>query len=212
MSKRIESVFYGKDRELLPLLLEFYGNPPGTLRDVSANTRKMWKSVDLSQWEVLFYDIDEAVSPDVVTSWDALPDDDSSVDVLVYDPPHLPVAAASPKSLQRFAAEYGLNYGPDADGIQDTHTGFLGEASRVLTPDGIALCKIKDYVHNHKYQWNLASLLLQAEKAGLTPCDLIIKRDPSGGSLKSSRWVKTHHARNCHVYWLILRNGKCERR
>ena len=90
------------------------------------------------------------------------------------------------------------------------HEDFLKEAKRVLVNDGLIFAKIKDYIHNHKYQWNLEYWNAAVRNARLTPCDLIIKRDPCGGNLKSGRWKKSHHARNVHCYWSVVRKGKCE--
>ncbi len=89
---------------------------------------------------------------------------------------------------------------------------FLREAKRVLRPDGLVFAKIKDYVHNHRYRWMHLFFVGGCKKVGLTPCDLVIKRDPCGGNLKSGRWKNAHHARNVHCYWIIVRKGRCEPR
>lgn len=47
---------------------------------------------------------------------------------------------------------------------------------------------------------------------GLTPCDLVVKVDPCGGNLKSSKWESAHHLRNQHCYWIVVRKGRCERK
>ena len=207
----MESVFLGTDRELLPQLFSFYAPKAMEVRDVTANTRKMWNGVSIAA-NVKWYDIDPAVFPDIVASWDKLPDIDSSIDVLIYDPPHLPIAGASLKSSPQMVSDYGLKKSVKGDNIKEMHLPFLLEAKRVLKKDGLIFCKIKDYIHNHRYQWNLQMFNELCLSVGLTPCDLIIKRDPCGGNLKSGRWVNGHHARNTHCYWVIVRNSKkCER-
>jgi hypothetical protein len=168
----------------------------------------MWRGSALAQ-RVRFYDIEPAVGPDVVCSWEALPDADGSVDVLVYDPPHLPIAAASERSRGQLIRDYGLARSTSGDNISAAHVGFLAEARRVLCADGLIFAKIKDYIHHGKYQWCLMHFIGQLEAYGLTACDLIIKRDPCGGNLKSGAWKNAFHARNTHCYWLIVRKGKC---
>jgi len=208
-ASRLESVWVGRDPGLLDEMLAFYAPLAVRVVDVCCNERRMWKG---SAWaeRMIGYDIDPGVCPDVICGWDKLPDADGSVDVLVYDPPHLPVAAASPKSMKRFASSFGLGLSVDADNIETMHAPFLREAKRVLRPDGILLAKIKDYIHNHRYQWNLEMFNGAVRDAGLTPCDLIIKRDPAAGNLRSGRWEKAHHARNVHCYWAVVRKGRCE--
>lgn len=208
----MESVFLGTDRQLLPEMFEFYAPTAQEVRDVTANSRKMWKGVSLSS-RVLWYDIDPVMKPDVVCSWESLPDKNGTVDVLVYDPPHLPLASASEKSMGQMIESYGLAHSVKGDNISAMHLGFLTEAKRVLKADGLVFAKIKDYIHNHKYQWNLEEFNQAVRLSGMTPCDLIIKKDPCGGNLKSGRWVTGHHARNTHCYWVIIRNSKkCERK
>lgn len=206
---RIESVWYGKDAPLLDAMLDFYAPTAKRIVDVCCNRRKMWKG---TRWgdRVTGYDINPEVIPDVVTGWHDLPDSDGSVDVLCYDPPHLPAAASTQASLKQYVTDYGLEQTCGGDNVAALHLPFLAEAKRVLRPDGLIFAKIKDYIHNHKYQWNLEYFNQAVRAAGLTPCDLIIKRDPCGGNLKSGRWLKAHHAKNVHCYWAIVRNGGCE--
>lgn len=208
--KRLESVWIGKDSGLLDAMLDFYAPTASRIIDVCCNERRMWKG---SSWapKVVGYDRDPAMNPDVVCEWHALPDADGSVDVLVYDPPHMPVAAASPKSLERYRTDYGLAGSVKADNIDSLHAPFLREAARVLRDDGLVFAKIKDYVHNHRYQWNLAMFNERVREAGLTACDLLIKRDPCGGNLKSGRWKLAHHAKNTHCFWVVVRKShRCE--
>ena len=207
---RLESVWIGKDNGLLDAMLDFYAATASRIIDVCCNERRMWKG---SLWasKVTYYDRDARVAPDVVCEWSALPDAPGTVDVLVYDPPHMPVAAASEKSMQRFAKDYGLHGSVKADNIESLHAPFLKEAARVLKDDGLIFAKIKDYVHNHRYQWNLAMFNEKVREAGLTPCDLLIKRDPCGGNLKSGRWLKAMHAKNTHCFWVVVRKShRCE--
>ena len=206
---RLESVRMGRDPALLDDMLEFYAPDARRIVDVCCNARRMWKG---SKWgsRVTYYDRDAAMNPDTVCAWDNLPDADKSVDVLVYDPPHMPVAAASPKSLAHYGTDYGLHGSTKTDNVAELHPPMLKEAKRVLRPDGLIFAKIKDYIHNHRYQWNLEYFNAAVRAEGLTPCDLIIKRDPCGGNLKSGRWKTAHHAKNVHCYWVVVRNGRCE--
>lgn len=210
--KRPLSVMLARDPEVLTTMLEFYAWPEARVLDVTANERRMWKGID-HPGGVVYADIDPAMKPDIIADFRALPCDPGSYDVIVFDPPHLPAAAASPESDKRFVGNYGLSHSPKADNIAAYFPPFLAEASRVLSAEGLIFAKLKDFVHNHSYQWMLAEFI-NAVKAtpGLTPCDLIVKKDPSGGGLKSSKWQKAHHVRNAHCWWIVVRKGRCESR
>jgi hypothetical protein len=210
--KRPMSVMEARDPEVLSLMLDFYAWPEAKVLDVTANERRMWKGVE-HPGGVTYADIDPAMNPDIVADFRALPCDPESYDVIVFDPPHLPAAAASPESDKRFAGNYGLSHAPKADNISSYFRPFLDEAARVLRHEGLIFVKLKDFVHNHVYQWMLAEFIHAVRfTPGLTPCDLIVKRDPSAGSLQSSKWINTHHVRNAHCWWIIVRKGRCETR
>lgn len=211
MDSRPKSVIEGRDGDVLDLLFSFYTKPEGRVVDLTANNRKMWKGLDSSG--VVFCDIDEEVKPDVVCCYTKTPFESDSCSVLVFDPPHLPKAAASDKSLQPFVKNYGLDKSVDAEGIEQIFPAVLKEASRILKPEGLLFAKLIDFVHNHKYQWTLQKFVNAVEQeSSLTACDLVIKRDPSAGSLKSGRWQKAHHLRRAHCWWVVVRKGRCETR
>lgn len=202
----------GRDPLVLSTMLEFYAKPGAVVVDVTANQRRMWEGVVWSG-PVTWCDVDPEVAPDVVADFRSLPFADASVDVLVFDPPHLPAAGGSPAALPQMKADYGLTNAPKADNVVSYFRPFLREALRVLRPDGVVFAKLKDYVHNHRYQWMLVEWVLAVrETEGLTACDLIVKRDPCGGNLKSGRWVRAHHVRNAHCWWVVVRKGRCEAR
>jgi len=205
------SVIEARDPEVLRLMLQFYAWPEAKVLDVTANRRKMWSGVT---WpDVTYADIDPAMNPDIIGDFRALPVADSSYDVIVFDPPHLPAAAASAASDKQMVGDYGLAHAPKADNVSGYFPPFLQEATRVLRPEGLIFCKLKDFVHNHLYQWSLVDFICAVRaQPGLTPCDLIVKRDPCGGNLKSGRWEKAHHVRNAHCWWIVVRKGRCETR
>lgn len=152
---RPESVFMGRDNALLAELLAFYALPGARVLDCTANARRMWKGIECNPVPV-FMDIDPSVAPDVVGDFRAMPFGPASFDVIVFDPPHLPAAAASKMAMPQMVEDYGLNHAPKADNVSAYFAPFLAEAQRVLTADGVVFAKLKDFVHNHRYQWTLA--------------------------------------------------------
>jgi len=202
-------VINGRDPEVLNILLNFYSHPEGKILDVTCNKRRMWKGIDIDN--VVFSDIDISVDPDIVSNFCELPFPDSKFSIIVFDPPHLPAAAGSIKSLKHFVKNYGLNNTVSGDNIDSIFVPFLFEAKRILKDDGLIFAKLADFVHNHNYQWTLVSFINAIRSInGLTPTDLIIKCDPSAGNLSSSKWENCYHARRSFCWWVIVRKGKCE--
>lgn len=204
------SVVEGRDPFVLSTMLDFYAEKGAPVLDATANWRKMWDGV---VWDGLrvFADIDRDVRPQVVADFSLMPFAADSFGVIVFDPPHLPPAASSQRSKRQLVRDYGLAWS-EAD-VSACFAPFLAEAHRVLRQEGLIFAKLKDFVHNHRYHWTLTDFVAAVRaQDGLTPCDLIVKHDPSGGMLNSSQWDKQHHVRNAHSWWVVVRKGACERR
>lgn len=206
---RIRSVIEGRDPDVLDALFGFYARPEGPVVDLTCNNRKMWKGLDTTG--VVFCDINPTVNPDIVCDFRNTPFKDGEVAAIVFDPPHLPAAAGSEKSIECYVRNYGLDLSVKGDNINEFFAPFLAEARRILKPDGLVFAKLTDFVHNHQYQWTLVDWVTAVRATpGLTPTDLIVKRDPCAGNLSSGRWEKSHHARRAHCWWAVVRKGKCE--
>ena len=140
---------------------------------------------------------------------------DASFDVIVFDPPHLPTAAASENGSKMWEHRYGITADDKnraGDNVIPLFVPFLRQAKRVLVGNGIVLAKIADLVHNHRYQWQQVAFVNACREMGLTPCDMLIKHDYNGGNLKSSKWQETYHVRKAHCFWIVARNSdRCER-
>jgi len=210
---RPESVLYGRDPQALDILIGLHATATPRILDATSNTGKMWKGCSYAP--AVRMDIDPTFAPDVVGDFRAMPFENESFDLIVFDPPHLPVAAASPNSSGIWRERYGITSdsgrGRDGDSVSGQFSPFLSEAKRVLCAEGIVLAKLADIIHNHRYQWHLVDFVCAARSAGLTPCDLLIKRDPSGGSLKSSKWQNVRHLKRSHSYFVVVRKGRCEK-
>jgi len=76
------------------------------------------------------------------------------MDVVVYDPPHIPNQGTD--RTKDFTTRFGLGRKASAaqgSNLSHLYRAFVSEASRVLKAEGILLCKITDYVHTHRFQW-----------------------------------------------------------
>lgn len=211
---RPESVVYGRDSVVIPLLLAVHAVPDPDILDATHNKGVMWKGL---KYRVTSNDLDPEQSCDYTQDcrdMHLIPD--ASYDVVAFDPPHLPAHIASPNSSGIERSQYGLNAEGDyrqGDNISPLFAPFLREAKRVLRPEGIVIAKLADFIHNHRYQWSHVEFINAAIAEGMTPCDAIIKADPCASNLKSSKWENVLHFRRAHCYWIVVRTGKrCERK
>lgn len=202
----------GRDRDVLPLLIGLHASPSPEILDVTHNNGVMWKG---TPYRPTTMDIDPEFGCDVTADFRAIPFPAATFDVVVFDPPHLPAAAASVGSSGIWRERYGITADGDyrqGDNVSPAFTDFFREAKRVLRADGIVLAKIADLVHNHTYQWQHVDFINAAKAAGLTACDVVVKVDPARANLASSKWASVHHLRSAHTFWIVVRKGRCERR
>jgi hypothetical protein len=207
---RPKSVF-AFDGECLDALISIHVEvPEPIIVDVTYNKGNMWKKSGYSPY--LTSDINTVFAPsvDVCASMYAMPFCRSSFDVLVLDPPHLPSVADSVNSSKIWRERYGLisdDFLRDGDNVSPIFYPMLMEAKRVLVDGGICIVKIADFVHNHRFQWQMVDLINTARKIDMTPCDLAIKTNNSSGNLSSSKWKNVYHLRRAHSYFVCIRNA-----
>jgi SAM-dependent methyltransferase len=205
----LASVWYAEeDAELLDQLLGFYPRRrPRQILDATVNGGRFWRS---GRWPVIGLDIAAAHRPQIVGDNTAMPFRSGVFDVVVYDPPHVPNQGRD--RSKDFNTRFGLGAQSRKEhGYTFAHTypPFMAEAWRVLRPEGVLLCKIADYIHNHHYQWAHVDLVQAGREAGFTPCDCIIK--VRKGPIVDPKWKLAHHSRRQHCYWIVFRKSdRCE--
>jgi hypothetical protein len=206
--KPLPSVWHGEDCELLERLLLFYPRtPPKRILDATVNGGRFWKGSDR---EIIGIDIALSHRPSIVSDNGAMPFADAVFDVVVYDPPHIPNQGKD--KLKDFNTRFGLGQRSAKEHnytFAHLYPAFMREARRVLITEGILLCKIADYVHDHQYQWAHVELIQAATAEGFRACDCIIKIRK--GPIIDPKWKVAHHSRRQHCYWLVFRKSeKCE--
>jgi hypothetical protein len=204
----LPSVWSGDDAELLERMLRFYPRrPPRLIVDATVNTGRFWRG---SRRRVLGMDIESRYAPSLVGDNMAMPFRSDAIDVLVYDPPHVPNQGRD--RAKDFTRRFGLGLKSAVEnGHNFTHlyAAFVREAHRVVREEGILLCKITDYVHNHRLQWAHLEMVRAATDAGFKACDCIVKI--RGAPIVDPKWKTAHHARRQHCYWLVFRKSdRCE--
>ncbi|MBI3697864.1 MAG: hypothetical protein HY238_23910 [Acidobacteria bacterium] len=206
--KPLPSVWDEGDAELLERLLNFYPRKrPKRILDATVNGGRFWRG---SNRPVIGMDIARTHRPMVVADNICMPFRKASFDVIVYDPPHIPNQGKD--RSKDFNTRFGLVLRSSKENgytFSHTYPPFLQEAHAILKPEGILLCKITDYIHDHQYQWAHVEFVQAAKVVGFQPCDCIIKIRK--GPIIDPKWKVAHHSRRQHCYWLVFRKSdKCE--
>lgn len=206
---RATSVLHGRDGKAIVTLLNIHCQTASPrILDCTHNKGVMWRGLSM---DVVRMDISHDAEVDVVGDFRRMPFPDRAFDVIVFDPPHLPEDSGKKCRLHKSYNVGNTGLGMDGECVSAIFAPFLSEAKRVLTPAGIVLAKIADHVHNHRQQWQQVDFVNAVRTAGMTPCDMLIKIDPSAGLIADPRWKNVKHLRKAHCYWIVVRNSKsCE--
>ena len=98
----LASVWYGEDAELLERLLDFYPRKkPRKILDATVNGGRFWRD---SKRRIIGVDIDRRHRPTIVADNTAMPFGDGTLDVIVYDPPHIPIRARITRRISALAS------------------------------------------------------------------------------------------------------------
>lgn len=200
-SGELTSAWTRSDAELLDHMLKIYPRtpPPLTIVDVTYGKGIMHRHGKPNERQVIGYDLDPERAKDGVASYDDLPLADATVDVLIFDPPHL-VKSGTKGVIKNLYNEFATG--------TDPLTPFFLEAKRVLKPEGVIFTKTCNYVNSGRFHWQTYDLLTAVRACGLCPCDEIVKVRPA--SLRHPAWTCQLHARKRHSYWYVIRNScKC---
>lgn len=205
----------GTDQEALTTLLRLHAPASPRILDVTHNRGTMWKGLPYRPHRAdRDPELHAAGYTDTVADFRALPFEPGSFDVLVFDPPHLTenAGAFSDALTQGGGITWTQAYGTAGEGLGKESIAalfppFLAEARRVLVPGGVVLAKIADQVHRGAYRWQHVDLIVAAQTAGMTPCDLQLRVALSRGNMIDPKWKHVYHVRQVHTYWLVLRNG-----
>lgn len=204
----LPSLWEGEDSALLERMLEFYPRKrPKKILDATINTGRFWRE---SARKIIGLDISQRYRPTIVADNMRIPLVSASLDVIIYDPPHVPNQGKDRE--KDFTERFGRGLKSSrANGYNFSHlyAAFASEAYRVLKREGVLFCKISDYVHNHRLQWAHLEMVRAAAEVGFQPCDCIVKARK--GPIVDPKWKTAHHARRHHCYWLVFRkSAKCE--
>lgn len=195
--KPILSSAVGNNADMFPNILELYAFKGATIADVTYGTGAFWKKIDRNFYNLLISDIQTG------TDFRNLPYPDSSIDMVVLDPPYVYSPKGSIK--ESISKGYALN-GEKGGALLTTQNDVLQlyfdgikEAHRVLKKHGFLVIKTKDVIQSGKQFWMHSKLL---ELEGFIAEDLFVLTQTTIPAM-DPKWKSQQHARKNHSYFLI---------
>lgn len=190
------------NEEMFARVLDLYARPGMTVADVTYGKGTFWKLADTSAYDFLPTDI----TTDGVDAR-ALPYDDGSLDMLVFDPPYRYVERKTQNghTHEQYQLEsLRFEQRPGIDGVLDLYRDGIKEAGRVVRHGGFLVVKCQDTAGDGKQTWMHDHVMAYCEQFGFTPVDLAIVVIPSP---PPTRWKVQRSFKKAHSYFVIARKG-----
>lgn len=185
-------------------ILDLYVSRGATVADVTYGSGAFWKQVRRDDLRLLATDLADGVD------CRQLPYEDSSIDVVVLDPPymHTPGRKAH-HGHQNFERYYRNNAtsnttkGKYHEAVLDLYFAAGKEAARVLKDGGILIVKCQDEVCANRQRLTHVEIINYYEGLGCFQTEdlFVVTRAARPGM---SRVIRQRHARKNHSYFLVF--------
>lgn len=111
----------------------------------------------------------------------ALPEADESVDVVCFDPPHVPQGGSDDDDVDEFRDRYGLNGAPmNRHALTHLVLEGLDECARVVRRGGFVLVKVCPFQSGRRFHHMPTKVITRAEHIGLRFVDELVMRRNTG--------------------------------
>lgn len=138
-----------------------------------------------------------------------LPENDGSVDVVVFDPPHLAPGGRATSTVPDMHNRYGTLTAPrTVREVDELHAAGIQEAARVLCKGGRLLVKCLDYVSSGRYHAGRHNVVCSALQAGFEQVDEFILVSGLGPQPQRNRDGSPRrqiHSRRAHSFLCVFR-------
>jgi tRNA G10 N-methylase Trm11 len=141
-----------------------------------------------------------------------LPEDDASVDVVIYDPPYISPGGRKTSTVTDFNLRYGLVDVPRTPAETDTLiVAGMTEAVRVLRRNGRLFVKCADYVTSGKLHLGHHMVVSAALHLGLEQVDEFVHHSGTGPQPKynlDGTPRRQVHSRRSHSFLCVFKKGR----
>lgn len=136
----------------------------------------------------------------------ALPEADSSVDVVVFDPPYIAQGGRETSTIPAFLDRYGLEGVPKTTAeLFELIEAGMTEAARVLQPGGRLVVKCMDYINGGRYVQGRHHVVCTAERLELEQVDEFIHFSGTGPQPPRPRQF---HSRRSHSFLCVFKKRR----
>jgi hypothetical protein len=137
-----------RNGDLIAEVAKLWMKPEYTVVDITSGNQKWWTK--FRPEDLICHDLDPEKGDGV--DFRALPEEDGSVDVVVFDPPFVSVGGRKTSTITGMLESYGLVHAPNTPaGVDDLIYEGITEAARIVRTGGFLWLKCMSYISSGKF-------------------------------------------------------------
>jgi hypothetical protein len=198
----VYTAIVGTNADLIERVSALYAPPGSRIADVTYGKGVFWRKTGLGQYD--FHRSDVITVPEHLYDFRALPYEDASFDIVVFDPPyrHDPGPGHQMNSHYQNAETTG---GLGHREIIELYRDGMREDHRILRPGGLLWVKCQDEISSRRQRWSHVELLVAAEGLGFEGRDLFLLVQATKPQIQR---FPQQHARKNHSYLWVFEKTK----
>lgn len=197
---------YGRNDGLIANVARLYIADGATVLDVSWGNGGFWRRCDTDRFRLIGSDLHALTGIQARADYRQLPYRQAIADVVVIDPPYVPVTSKADRVIHATYRNNVSGLGQHYSDILELYRGSMTEAMRVLRPGGTCWVKCQDLVNGKQQHWSIINIHALGAELGYRVDDLFVLINPQPpGAWRSER---QYHARRNHSYLWIFRKRR----
>lgn len=201
MSDVVSVVKAQKNGPLIAEAARLWIEPGTTVLDVTYGRGNFW-----TDFRPGIHQPGELIAHDLITldgvDFRKLPEDDDSIDVVVFDPPYVAPGGRKTSGIQEMHDRFGMAGTPkNPDLLFDYIAKGHAECARVVKPKGIVLVKCMDYVWGGKLRLGRHHAVTSMMENGLIQVDEFVHVSGTGPQPKGR---VQRHSRRAHSFLCVF--------
>jgi hypothetical protein len=198
----IMTAHHGRNDALIASVARLYIPDGATVIDATYGNGGFWHKTDTSRFKLITSDLLTPAS--FRADFRQLPLRARSADVVVLDPPYVPVTSKMNRVIHTTYRNDQVNLGEHYADVAALYRAGMTEASRVLRDGGTCWVKCQDMINGRQQHWAVINMHAMALELGYRAHDLFVLVNPQPPGARHAE--RQFHARRNHSYlWIFTK-------
>jgi hypothetical protein len=204
----VMTAHHGRNADMIAHVARLYIPDGATVIDTTWGHGGFWHRTDTGRFRLIGSDLLDAPGAAVRADFRQLPLRARSADVVVFDPPYVPVTSSMKRAIHAtYRNEQAAGLGQLYRDVVELYRLGMNEAWRVLRPGGSCWVKCQDMVNGKQQHWSVVQMHDLGVRLGYKPQDMFVLVNPQPPGARYAE--RQYHARRNHSYlWIFTKSRR----